>query len=82
MRASWRPTRGNGPWELGAQAAWGREYAVPDGDKPAYEVSLRATYEVDAATWVGLRAQRFSSRTSTSNGFARTTLALMLERSW
>jgi tetratricopeptide (TPR) repeat protein len=82
VRAHWRPFGDASPWEVGAWAAWGREHAVPDGNKPAYDVSLRVGYRFDPATRIELRAQRFSSRTSTSTGFARSILAVSLEKGW
>jgi tetratricopeptide (TPR) repeat protein len=81
IRAHWR-LGDDSPWEAGAWAAWGREHAVPDGSKPAYDVGLRIAYRFDPATRIELRAQRFSSRTSTSTGFARSVLGLSLEKGW
>jgi len=82
LRTRWRPDGDNGRWELEARAAWGREHAVPDGGKPAYDVSLRAAWRLDAATRIEARAQRFSSRTSSSSGFARSIVGVALERTW
>lgn len=82
LRVGWRPGGGDSPWEVDARAAWGRERAVPDGDKPAYDVSLRAAYRFGAAYRVQLKAQRFSSRTGASAGFARTSFGASVERSW
>lgn len=82
LRLAWRPAGDDAPWEVNAYAAYGREHAVPDGDKPAYDVSLRAAWRIDPRTRFELRAQRFSSRTSSSAGFSRTVLGAQLERSW
>ncbi|MBE7942696.1 MULTISPECIES: tetratricopeptide repeat protein [Ramlibacter] len=82
LRGIWHPAGNDGPWELQAYAALGEEHAVPDGNKPAYDASLRAAYRFDERTRLEVRAQRFSSRTSASSGFARTIYALHLERNW
>ena len=82
LRVHWRPLGDDSPWEVDARAAWGREHAVPDGDKPTYDASLRAAYRFDSSTRLELRAQRFSSRTSASSGFARTTFGVSLELGW
>lgn len=82
VRVQWRPEGAGERWEVGFRGAWGREHAGPDGGKRAYDVSLRGWYRIDAAMRLELRAQRFSSRTSTASGFARSTLGASLERSW
>lgn len=81
-RALWHPRGDEGPWEVGAYGAVGREHAVPDGNKPAYDLSVRAAYRFDSQTRLEARAQRFSSRTNASTGFARTIFGVALERSW
>ena len=81
LRTLWRPDGYDGRWDLGAYAAIGRENAQPDGSKPIYDLSLRAGLRIDARTRLEARAQRFSSRTS-SSGFARSTVGLALERKW
>ena len=81
-RGTWRPVGDDGRWEVTGTAAWGREYAVPEGDKPAYDVSLRAAYRIDPASRLEFRAQRFSSRTADSAGFARSIFGLTLDRNW
>lgn len=82
LRAQWRPAGDDGPWELSAYGAVGQEHSVPDGSKPAYDFSLRAAYRFDERTRLEARAQRFSSGASSNSGFARSTLALHLERTW
>lgn len=81
-RLAWRPDGEQGRWDLRAGAAWGREHANPDGSKPAYDASLRAGYRIDPKTRLEARLQRFSTRTGSFSGFARTTAGLALERSW
>ncbi len=82
LRGSWRPAGDEGRWELTGAAAWGREHAVPDGGKPAYDVSLSAAYRIDPASRLEMRVQRFSSRTGASTGFARSVFGMNLVRSW
>jgi tetratricopeptide (TPR) repeat protein len=81
LRSLWHPGGPQGRWELAAYVAAGREHAVPDGGKPASDVSMRLAYRLDTATRVEVRAQRFSSRTA-SSGFARSIFALALDRTW
>ena len=38
-RLGWRPDGDTGRWDLAATAALGREHAVPDGSKPAYDLA-------------------------------------------
>lgn len=82
LRLIHRPQGYGGAWDLGAFAAVGREYANPDGSKPAYDVSLLAGWRLDPRTRFEARIQRFSSRTAALSGFARTTVGLSVERSW
>jgi|GEM_PF-1604200 len=82
LRLIHRPQGYGGPWDLGAFAVVGREYANPDGSKPTYDVSLLAGWRLDPRTRLEARVQRFSSRTSAFSGFARTTVGLSLEGSW
>ena len=81
-RLTWKPDGELGRWDLRLAGAWGREHANPDGSKPAYDASVRAGYRFDAKTRLEARLQRFSTRTSSFSGFARTTAGLALERSW
>jgi tetratricopeptide (TPR) repeat protein len=81
-RFTWKPAGDEGPWEVQGSAAWGREHADPDGSKPAYDAGLRLAYRFDRRTRVEARLQRFSTRTSSFSGFARTTAGVQLERSW
>jgi len=72
-------------WDLEAFVAAGREHAVPDGSKPAYDASLALGYRVSPATRLEARAQRFTSRTQVSGGvggFERTTFGLRLDQGW
>ena len=78
----WRPGGATGRWNLAAYAALGREHAVPDGSKPAYDLSLVSGWRIDAKTRLEARAQRFSSRTTGLSGFARNSIAVSLERTW
>lgn len=81
-KLDWRPGGDTGRWDLSAAAAVGREHAVPDGSKPVYDLSLQSGWRIDARTRLEARAQRFSSRTTGLNGFARTSIGLSLERTW
>lgn len=81
LRTLWLPDGAGGRWDVAGYLALGRENAVPDGRKPAYDVSLRAGWKLDRQTRIEGRAQRFSSRT-TSAGFARTIVGINLDRSW
>ena len=81
-KLGWRPGGDTGRWDLSAAAAVGREHAVPDGSKPAYDLSLQSGWRIDARTRLEARAQRFSSRTTGLSGFARTSIGLSLERTW
>jgi tetratricopeptide (TPR) repeat protein len=80
-RVLWRPDGTDGRWDIAAGAAFGREHANPDGNKPASDASLRVGWRADSRTRLEARAQRFSSLT-TASGFARTTFGLTLDRSW
>lgn len=82
LRTSWQPDGDEGRWTVAVVAAIGREHAVPDGSKPASDFSLRTSYRINNQMRIVARAQRFSSRTATSTGFARTLSAISLERSW
>jgi hypothetical protein len=81
-RVAWKLGGDQGHWDLQLGGAFGREHANPDGSKPAYDASLRVGYRFDRQTRVEARVQRFSTRTSSFSGFARTTGGLLLERSW
>lgn len=81
-KLDWRPGGNTGRWNLAAYAALGREHAVPDGSKPAYDLSLVSGWRIDARTRVEARAQRFSSRTTGLSGFARNSIGAFLEKSW
>lgn len=82
VRLGWRPGGDSGRWDIAAAAALGREHAVPDGSKPAYDLSLQAGWRIDSRTRLEARAQRFSSRTTGLSGFARNSIGLSLERTW
>ncbi|WP_167784654.1 tetratricopeptide repeat protein [Ramlibacter rhizophilus] len=76
---------GDGPWDLSAFLALGREQAVPDGSKPAWDASLALGRRLGPDTRLEARLQRFSSRTGTAagvSGFERTTAGLRLEHRW
>lgn len=81
-KLDWRPGGNDGRWNLMAYAAVGREHAVPDGSKTAYDLSLVSGWRIDARTRIEARAQRFSSRTAGLSGFARNSIGAFLENSW
>jgi hypothetical protein len=82
LRVGYRPGGDANPWDVSAFAAVGREFANPDGSKPAYDVSLATGFRIDERTRLEARVQRFSSRTAASSGFARTSVGLNLDRRW
>lgn len=82
VRGTWRPLADDSRWEVTSAAAWGREHSIPEGGKPVYDLSLQAAYQIDPANRLEFRAQRFSSRTAASTGFARSIIGLTLTRSW
>jgi hypothetical protein len=65
-----------------AQLAGGTEHAIPDGDKPTYEVGVTAAYRLGRNTSLETRLQRFSSRIASTSGFARTTAGITLVYEW
>ncbi|MBL0419000.1 tetratricopeptide repeat protein [Ramlibacter sp. AW1] len=74
-----------GPWDVTAFLALGREDAVPDGSKPAWDASLAIGRQLTRDTRLEARVQRFSSRTQSAggtSGFERTTVGLRLEQRW
>jgi tetratricopeptide (TPR) repeat protein len=82
LRGTWRPRGDDARWEVNGLLAYGREHADPGGGKPVYDVSLRASYRAGPQTRLEARAQRFSSRTGSASGFARTIYGVQLERTW
>lgn len=82
LRTRWLPAGDAGPWVVEARVALGRERADNEGDKGSYDVELRGRYRLDPQTSLVAHAQRFSSRTASSTGFARSTFGIRLERSW
>lgn len=71
-----------GRWDFSAFGAAGREHADPDGSKPTYDVSVVTGWQMDERTRLEAKVQRFSSRTTSSSGFERTTFGVNLQRSW
>lgn len=65
-----------------AQLAVGREHADPDGDKPSYDAGVTAAYRLARGMSLEARLQRFSSRSASASGFARTTAGLTLVYDW
>lgn len=82
LRTLWHPAGEAGRWEVAAGVALGREHAQPGGSKPVSDASIKVGYAFDPRTRLEGRAQRFSSRTASDSGFARTTYGLMLDRAW
>lgn len=65
-----------------AQLAGGTEHADPGGDKPNYEAGVTAAYRLTRGMNIEARLQRFSSRTASASGFARTTAGVTLVYDW
>jgi len=64
------------------QLARGTEHADPGGDKPSYEAGVTAAYHLTRDLNIEARLQRFSSRTASASGFARTTAGVTLVYLW
>lgn len=82
LRANGGSTEPGASLSWSAQLAVGREHADPDGDKPSYEAGVVVAYRLARGMSIETRLQRFSSRSASASGFARTTAGITLVYDW
>jgi thioredoxin-like negative regulator of GroEL len=82
LRVENAPASTPGRWTYSAFAAAGAEDARPGDSKPIWEGGVRAGYRFHDRAQLEVRLQRFSSRTASLSGFARTTSGVQLNLTW
>jgi len=82
LRANGGSNEPGARFKWSTQLARGTEHADPGGTKPSYEAAVSAAYRLARGMNIEARLQRFSSRTASASGFARTTAGVTLVYDW